>query len=191
MKTKSKRFVNLAALCLALLGTTLLMGEPVKAEVISKRDYMTRFGLDNLEDGSAKYPPNLEARYKGYLEGYKKGLKGDDIPERPAIQVPDGVQSSYGDDYRDGYEEGFGEGQHKRDPLETEAEEDSQRSEERQEGREEGRETPEDSQRSEERQEGREEESDNQQGDMLTPIVDAIVDAIVGAWGYVLSWFKL
>ncbi|HFP6020988.1 TPA: hypothetical protein ACHJEL_000846 [Streptococcus pyogenes] len=32
MKTKSKRFLNLATLCLALLGTTLLMGEPVKAE---------------------------------------------------------------------------------------------------------------------------------------------------------------
>lgn len=33
MKTKkSKRFLNLATLCLALLGTTLLMGRPVKAE---------------------------------------------------------------------------------------------------------------------------------------------------------------
>ncbi|HHJ7292187.1 TPA: hypothetical protein ACQM6U_000572 [Streptococcus pyogenes] len=204
MKTKkSKRFLNLATLCLALLGTTLLMGRPVKAEVISKREYMTRY----WEGGSDKYPAYLEARYKGYVEGYNEGLEGQDRPERDNIKVPGDVQLSYDTDYRDGYEEGFGEGHHKHDPLKTEAEEDSQRSEERQEGREtpedsqrseerqegreEGRETPEDSQRSEERQEGREEESDNQQGDMLTPIVDAIVDAIVGAWGYVLSWFKL
>ncbi|ACI60683.1 hypothetical protein JavanS529_0001 [Streptococcus satellite phage Javan529] len=34
MKTKSKRFLNLATLCLALLGTTLLMGHPVKAEAV-------------------------------------------------------------------------------------------------------------------------------------------------------------
>ncbi|HGN7514792.1 TPA: hypothetical protein ACKYV2_000293 [Streptococcus pyogenes] len=126
MKTKSKRFLNLATLCLALLGTTLLMAHPVQAEVISKRDYMTRFGLGDLEDDSANYPSNLEARYKGYLEGYEKGLKGDDIPERPKIQVPEDVQPSDHGDYRDGYEEGFGEGQHKRDPLETEAEDDSQ-----------------------------------------------------------------
>ncbi|VHM38841.1 hypothetical protein [Streptococcus pyogenes] len=32
MKTRSKRFLNLATLCLALLGTTLLMAQPVKAE---------------------------------------------------------------------------------------------------------------------------------------------------------------
>ncbi|SUO45749.1 hypothetical membrane associated protein [Streptococcus pyogenes] len=30
MKTKSKRFLNLATLCLALLGTALLMGRPRK-----------------------------------------------------------------------------------------------------------------------------------------------------------------
>ncbi|HFN2786403.1 TPA: hypothetical protein ACHDB9_000240 [Streptococcus pyogenes] len=65
MKTKSKRFLNLATLCLALLGTTLLMARPVKAEVIPvtetegvqkqqtedtfKKEYMDRFGLDRLE----------------------------------------------------------------------------------------------------------------------------------------------
>ncbi|HER4531690.1 TPA: hypothetical protein VKN04_000084 [Streptococcus pyogenes NGAS751] len=32
MKTRSKRFVNLATLCLALLGTTLLTTQPVKAD---------------------------------------------------------------------------------------------------------------------------------------------------------------
>ncbi|VGR41574.1 Uncharacterised protein [Streptococcus pyogenes] len=132
MKTRSKRFVNLATLCLALLGTTLLMGRPVKAEVISKREYMTRY----WEGGSDKYPAYLEARYKGYVKGYNEGLEGQDRPERDNIKVPGDVQFSYDTDYRDGYEEGFGEGQHKRDPLETETEDDSQRSEDRQEGRE-------------------------------------------------------
>ncbi|HER1920635.1 TPA: hypothetical protein VKO32_000608 [Streptococcus pyogenes NGAS346] len=61
MKTKSKRFLNLATLCLALLGTTLLMTRPVKAEVISKREYMTRY----WEGDSDKYPAYLEARYRG------------------------------------------------------------------------------------------------------------------------------
>lgn len=171
MKTKSKRFLNLATLCLALLGTTLLMTRPVKAEVISKREYMTRY----WEGDSDKYPAYLEARYRGYVEGYKEGLEKRDMTKRPNIQVPGDIQLANDTDYRDGYEEGFGEGQHKRHPLGTEAEGDSQEHE--------GRETPEDSQRSEERQE----ELDNQQGDMLTQLLTAIVEA----WDYVLSWFKL
>ncbi|HEP1458251.1 Uncharacterised protein [Streptococcus pyogenes] len=206
MKTKSKRFLNLATLCLALLGTTLLMGQPVKAEeMMQKSDYMAQF----LEGDSDEYPADLEARYKGYVDGYKEGLEGRDVPKRPNIQVPKDVPSSNDTEYKDGYEEGFAKGQHKRDSLGatkgasqeseerqkgSETPEDSQRSEERQKGSE----TPEDSQRSEERQKGsetpedsqrseeRQEESDNQQGDMLTPIVDAIVEA----WGYVLSWFN-
>ncbi|MGS7227693.1 hypothetical protein ACEN46_00975 [Streptococcus pyogenes] len=36
MKTKSKRFLNLATLCLALLGTTLLMGRPVNADTVKQ-----------------------------------------------------------------------------------------------------------------------------------------------------------
>ncbi|HEP2964787.1 TPA: hypothetical protein VCJ38_000813 [Streptococcus pyogenes] len=32
MKTRPKRFLNLATLSLALLGTTLLMAQPVKAD---------------------------------------------------------------------------------------------------------------------------------------------------------------
>ncbi|HHK1453601.1 TPA: hypothetical protein ACQOGW_001441, partial [Streptococcus pyogenes] len=113
MKTKSKRFLNLATLCLALLGTTLLMAQPVKAEVIPKGEYMTRFGSDNSGDR-----PDLEARYEGYLEGYKKGLEGDDMPKRTDIEVSEGVQSSYySDEYRDGYEEGFEQGRHEGYPV--------------------------------------------------------------------------
>ncbi|HEP1299513.1 TPA: hypothetical protein ACQMQ0_000744 [Streptococcus pyogenes] len=132
MKTKSKRFLNLATLCLALLGTALLMGRPVNAEAIPatrevqqqtaenkdiinedtiKKEYMARFGLEDLE--------GHEVRYKGYLDGYRKGFNGENMPERSAIQVPDGVQRSEEDDYRDGYEGGYGQGRHEGHPVEA------------------------------------------------------------------------
>ncbi|HGM9000959.1 TPA: hypothetical protein ACKQOX_000459 [Streptococcus pyogenes] len=50
MKTKSKRFLNLATLCLALLGTTLLMARPVKAEV-SRSEGAERTEQQNLFRG--------------------------------------------------------------------------------------------------------------------------------------------
>ncbi|HER2993666.1 TPA: hypothetical protein VJ362_000684 [Streptococcus pyogenes] len=132
MKTKSKRFLNLATLCLALLGTTLLMARPVKAEVIPvtetegvqkqqtedtfKKEYMDRFGLDRLEGSDL-------TRYRGYSDGYEKGLNGENRPERNEIQVPDDVRSLNEDsdysDYRDGYEDGFGEGRHKGSPIQA------------------------------------------------------------------------
>ncbi|HGH8311964.1 TPA: hypothetical protein ACJO6G_001010, partial [Streptococcus pyogenes] len=195
MKTKSKRFLNLATLCLALLGTTLLMGQPVKAKMMQKSDYMAQFW-----EGDDKYPAELEARYKGYVAGYTKGFEGNNMPERTNIQVPRDVQLSNDTEYRDGYEQGFAEGQHERDSLGT-TDGASQESEKRQERsetpegsreseeRQERSETPEGSQRSEESQE----ESDDQQGDMLTPIVETIieaVEAVLEAWAYVLNWFN-
>ncbi|HHD5969239.1 TPA: hypothetical protein ACNY5E_000646 [Streptococcus pyogenes] len=79
MKTKSKRFLNLATLCLALLGTTLLMGRPVKAEVVSrdnsteqtdimKRRYMDSTGISEKEL-EQKYG---EDRFQGFLEGRRE-----------------------------------------------------------------------------------------------------------------------
>ncbi|HEQ2121612.1 TPA: hypothetical protein ACP1MF_001779 [Streptococcus pyogenes] len=47
MKTKSKRFLNLAPLCLALLSTTLLTTQPVKAEAWWKQNVEGMCG-DNL-----------------------------------------------------------------------------------------------------------------------------------------------
>ncbi|HGK7816229.1 TPA: hypothetical protein ACJ682_001151, partial [Streptococcus pyogenes] len=128
MKTKSKRFLNLATLCLALLGTTLLMTRPVKAEVVLaegtqrtaenaeddniKKDYLTRVGLDKLEQ---QYDQD---RFQGYLNGYKEGFKGSTRPETSDIPIPDGFTGDPGD-YKDGYEEGFGEGKHKGHPIEA------------------------------------------------------------------------
>lgn len=120
MKTKSKRFLNLATLCLALLGTTLLMGRPVKAEVVSrdnsteqtdimKRRYMDSTGISEKEL-EQKYE---EDRFQGYLDGYKEGLEKSDIPKWSDIKVPDGRD----DDYRDGYEQGFLEGRREARPI--------------------------------------------------------------------------
>ncbi|HES5908713.1 TPA: hypothetical protein VOX87_000653 [Streptococcus pyogenes] len=132
MKTKSKRFLNLATLCLALLGTTLLIAQPVKAEVtvattegvqqaeknaenITYKEYMAQFGLGELEE------PYYKSRFQGYLDGYKEGLEGSrsTSPEPKDIQLPNGFS---GDPvgYTDGYEEGFGKGAHKHRPLEAE-----------------------------------------------------------------------
>ncbi|EPC6810626.1 hypothetical protein ACR06F_001622 [Streptococcus pyogenes] len=47
MKTKSKRFLKLATLCLALLSTTLLTTQPVKAEPWWKQNVEGMCG-DNL-----------------------------------------------------------------------------------------------------------------------------------------------
>ncbi|HFD5518101.1 TPA: hypothetical protein ACF44E_001485 [Streptococcus pyogenes] len=87
MKTKkSKRFLNLATLCLALLGTTLLMGRPVKAEgsVVSDNSSGSTSSLvddserDKIgrqyEAGDLTLPYN-KGRYDGYIDGYEDGKK--------------------------------------------------------------------------------------------------------------------
>ncbi|MFQ8307442.1 hypothetical protein [Streptococcus pyogenes] len=123
MKTKSKRFLNLATLCLALLGTTLLMEQPVKAQVVQsvggdlsaeqekiKNDYMRRLGLSKLTD---QYQKN---RFQGYLEGYENGQQpgAPEFPEKTERYDPDpdpenpiaidGYGDGYGEGYADGYE---------------------------------------------------------------------------------------
>ncbi|HEX0002575.1 hypothetical protein [Streptococcus pyogenes] len=128
MKTKSKRFLNLATLCLALLGTALLMGRPVNAEAIPatrevqqqtaenedtiRKEYMAFFGLSDSDslDG--------DARYKGYVDGYRKGFSGENRTDRSAIEDPYYTALSYEDgEYRDGYEQGFEKGRHESHPV--------------------------------------------------------------------------
>ncbi|HFX5449523.1 TPA: hypothetical protein ACIE05_001055 [Streptococcus pyogenes] len=97
MKTKSKRFLKLAPLCLALVGTTLLMEQPVKAQA-------------SLVRGTSE-----SDRVKKYHEDYEEGLKAGreaggkkDAPEspirtdrfNPASQNPN---DGYGDGYFNGY----------------------------------------------------------------------------------------
>ncbi|HEP1683644.1 TPA: hypothetical protein ACG0EV_001069 [Streptococcus pyogenes] len=133
MKTKSKRFLKLATLCLALLGTTLLMGQPVKAEVTLtqgpseglvdntnsgnnseqdsiKQEYMTRLGLSQSDIDEEPY---YKGRLEGYIAGYQAGLKPE-VPENPS-----GYESST-DGYNDGYTEGYSRSWHKTNqPIRT------------------------------------------------------------------------
>ncbi|HGK8339529.1 TPA: hypothetical protein ACJ7E6_000462 [Streptococcus pyogenes] len=64
MKTKSKRFLNLATLCLALLGTTLLMGRPVNADTVKQGE------------GSDKSKVQQQSPYeKGVQDGHNAGYE--------------------------------------------------------------------------------------------------------------------
>ncbi|HHJ9978520.1 TPA: hypothetical protein ACQOL3_001687, partial [Streptococcus pyogenes] len=76
-----------------------------------QRDYMASFGLTDLKE------QGHQDRFKGYLSGYKEGLKGSDRIEREDIKVPDDFTGERDSDYRDGYEQGFGEGRHKAHPV--------------------------------------------------------------------------
>lgn len=93
MKTRSKRFLNLATLCLALLGTTVLMGRPVKAEgsVVSDNSSGSTSSLvdgnerDKIgrqyESGDLTLPYN-KGRYDGYIDGYEDGKN-----KEPCIRI--------------------------------------------------------------------------------------------------------
>ncbi|VGQ47968.1 Uncharacterised protein [Streptococcus pyogenes] len=99
MKTKSKRFVNLATLCLALLGTTLLMEQPVKA-----------YGR---QDESALQQTNYDQEVdRGYREGYLAGSRPDapKNPKRTLEYDPDSTDPHNG--YNDGYSSGYSAGWH-------------------------------------------------------------------------------
>ncbi|HEQ8384490.1 TPA: hypothetical protein ACQM9F_000427 [Streptococcus pyogenes] len=136
MKTKSKRFLNLATLCLALLGTTLLMAHPVKAEVVPtaqevqqttehednisediiKKEYMALFGFDDNDLEDHLQDPGSKEYYKGYVDGYKKGFKGEERTNRGDIEAPD-IEDEYEDEYKDGHEGGFEAGRRKAYPV--------------------------------------------------------------------------
>ncbi|HEQ4590217.1 TPA: hypothetical protein VM006_000884 [Streptococcus pyogenes] len=113
MKTKSKCFLNLATLCLALLSTTLLMTQPVKADAVTT-DVSTISGNGEGEGSEKKW------WYRGYNDGYKageksenrEGLNRDNFNSFPE-DLPSGDtenQGEYMDGYGGGYEAGWREG---------------------------------------------------------------------------------
>ncbi|HES7080386.1 TPA: hypothetical protein VO529_000615 [Streptococcus pyogenes] len=140
MKTKSKRFLNLVTLCLALLGTTLLMGRPVKAEEDSdiKKEYMKRLMLtdSDLEPGgyfsksssstistdSNRQSLNRESEQDDEAEaqdaGWQKGLEAGKNSSiwKPALEFdevpqPDVEYSDYVlQQYKEGYMAGYAYG---------------------------------------------------------------------------------
>ncbi|VGS80555.1 hypothetical membrane associated protein [Streptococcus pyogenes] len=83
MKTKSKRFLNLATLCLALLGTTLLMAHPVKAEFVKQNE------------GSGKSKVQEQSPYvRGKSEGYQKGLEDGKVAGKKPGTTSEPLQGS-------------------------------------------------------------------------------------------------
>ncbi|VHC87161.1 Uncharacterised protein [Streptococcus pyogenes] len=118
MKTKSKHFLNLATLCLALLGTTLLMAQPVKAEEIS--DSHSEEQVTERRQSKTYGEGYTESYRKGYDEGYNEGFKKD-IPQDPENNknvinnknyTPDSIRGPY-DAYSDGFDSGYAAGWHK------------------------------------------------------------------------------
>ncbi|VHD76366.1 Essential protein Yae1, N terminal [Streptococcus pyogenes] len=113
MKTRSKRFLSLAPLCLALLGTTLLIEQPVKAEGSESR----------LEERVTKqrqfrtYDEGYEqGRKAGYEEGRKEGAP-ENPEENPNVQKNGDYHPSDergpSDPYSDGFDLGYSQGWHK------------------------------------------------------------------------------
>ncbi|HEP1518130.1 TPA: hypothetical protein VB513_001415, partial [Streptococcus pyogenes] len=103
MKTKSKRFLNLATLCLALLGTTLLMARPVKAEE-------PKGERDRVEDQEKKMNPYQRGLSDGQKPGYERGKQdrqqkqnespdaSPTPPEREKVEVPEPENIPYDED---------------------------------------------------------------------------------------------
>ncbi|HEQ3711781.1 TPA: hypothetical protein ACKRBA_000187 [Streptococcus pyogenes] len=101
MKTKSKRFLNLATLCLALLGTTLLMAQPVKAERAGESTFLV---LNSDEDERLFREKLDKVHQMGEDAGYKDGKSGNPKKDRLSETVPSGIDESMSDDYWDSYE---------------------------------------------------------------------------------------
>ncbi|HER5564599.1 hypothetical protein [Streptococcus pyogenes] len=116
MKTRSKRFLNLATLCLALLGTALLMTCPVKADVSTPEMAQTLAGSDT--NGDDEYTKNWN---KGYGEGYKEGSDpyAEEKDETELDKLAKDKAKNEGDGYSDGYQTGYSEGWQKHHPIQA------------------------------------------------------------------------
>ncbi|HEP2074423.1 TPA: hypothetical protein VH789_000461 [Streptococcus pyogenes] len=105
MKTRSKRFLKLATLCLALLSTTLLMAQPVKAR--DNQSQQQEHVSNNIVEDSQKNDSDYD---QGYKEGYKDGQK-EGAPADPDKKEDEFKNKSlrYGDGYYLGYYRGWDE----------------------------------------------------------------------------------
>ncbi|HHJ7489270.1 TPA: hypothetical protein ACQM8N_000779 [Streptococcus pyogenes] len=122
MKTKSKRFLNLATLCLALLGTTLLTTQPVKAEAIrtdGQTEHISQSTDGQSTDGQSTDGQSTDGQstdgqstdgQKDRDAGYKDGLR-DGRRDAQTLSEPREPDQDQGDfkslDYCDGYFIGY------------------------------------------------------------------------------------
>ncbi|EOT4861525.1 TPA: hypothetical protein VNE75_000701 [Streptococcus pyogenes] len=191
MKTKSKRFLNLATLCLALLGTTLLMTCPVKAEGPTKRD--------RVEDQERDDPYQKGVR-DGHRAGYEQGRQdrqtkkgSSDASPTPPSKAPDPESNPYKEEddkrrYRLGwdtmYTSGYYQGWHQQKDYQ---ESDYGQNEEEEED---VSDTP--SSQDSTEQDSTEQDSTEQDStdDGFYDLIDMVVVGITTLfWGLVSSWF--
>ncbi|HEP2451094.1 TPA: hypothetical protein VID10_000663 [Streptococcus pyogenes] len=129
MKTKSKRFLNLATLCLALLGTTLLMTCPVKAEVSEiGHDHVTISSNGQTDEGAAYGRGHDDGSKFGYEAGLQSSWNESEPPSSDKIPEPsvnpyessnEQDREDYKEGFRDGYPGGYVAGWRKTHPIEA------------------------------------------------------------------------
>ncbi|VGV69589.1 Uncharacterised protein [Streptococcus pyogenes] len=140
MKTKSKRFLKLAPLCLALLSTTLLTTQPVKAEGVLRdpqpvtQDSGQRGSRQSQQEGvGSGYSDNDEELQKhqeeAYQAGWDAGLLAGKGAEQPNVERENIPSSKYdyadydGEkfdvEYKDGYQAGHKEGWGEEHPFQA------------------------------------------------------------------------
>ncbi|HEQ9820870.1 TPA: hypothetical protein VIS21_000470 [Streptococcus pyogenes] len=183
MKTKSKRFLNLATLCLALLGTTLLMTCPVKAEVGEGSD------KSKVQQKQSPYEktPYEQGVTDGHDAGYKLGKQhrqqngsSDASPTRPDVPEPknnpystDSDRKKYKLGWDTAYPSSYYTGWYSYDHPNEEEEEDisgnlSSQSSTEQDSTEQG-----------------------STDDSFSSIIDMVVDITKTLWDLVSSWFSV
>ncbi|VGU98386.1 Uncharacterised protein [Streptococcus pyogenes] len=108
MKTKSKRFLSLATLCLALLGTTLLMTCPVKAEIVTSEHQTSERRVGDTTESNGDYN---DVWKRGYDDGRRDGSQPD-APEMSTNELDEEArkkarEGNHGEGYSDGYQSGY------------------------------------------------------------------------------------
>ncbi|HER6426927.1 hypothetical protein [Streptococcus pyogenes] len=193
MKTKSKRFLNLATLCLALLGTALLMEQSAEAEVIliPRPDWTSR-GSGSQAKSQAKSQAEDDPHQRGRVDGHKAGLEAAKTGGNPTIS-PDAVPKLYGTNeeknrsyrlgYTDMYRHGYFEGQH---ALEGNAGRENA-------GRENaGRENAGRENAGRENEEATTDDSSVEESgssSIIDEVIEVIYEAVSTIWSYLRGWF--
>lgn len=188
MKTKSKRFLKLATLCLALLGTTLLTTQPAEAEVILLP--ITGHGSGG-SNSQAKYQAEDDLKadwYKGYNDGLKNGEAASRLEDlvREKIPVPQGVSDKT--EYWDGYETGYSEGWYKKHGVDESNASDTGSSQNK--NSQEEKESGDPSQDGRERQDSVDSSSQQEEMDMISPVIQAVLQTVLGVFSSFLNWLE-
>ncbi|HFK7095065.1 TPA: hypothetical protein ACG0BM_001311 [Streptococcus pyogenes] len=174
MKTRSKRFLNLATLCLALLGTTLLTTQPVKAS-------------DSVEGSQERLEreenPYEKGKNDGYRDGQRDGKKEESLPEPPQNYT---YHNPYSDrlerySYKQGYEEwyvlGYYKGRHESKKADTSSESQRQQDSSGSQGQQDSSES-----------QGQQDSSESQGQQDLSEVLSAAFDFISEVLGWIYRW---